>query len=124
MLEAENEASKGNVAKVEQQLKPIRERLRDISQRYDEIYTVQTRIGEWFTGRGRGVGGAVVNEVVGVMFECCRDETLLLQHSFCSDLIDIREKYFNGDLLRMVFKAVSLDIIFNFLKEINVFYNL
>lgn len=45
-LEAKNEASKDNVAKITRQLQPIRERLQDIGQRYDKIYKVQTKIGE------------------------------------------------------------------------------
>ena len=49
-LEAKNEASKENVTKIEQQLQPIRERINDIGQRYDEIYKMQTRIGEWCSG--------------------------------------------------------------------------
>ena len=59
------------------------------------------------------------------------DEPLSLEHIllFCSDLTDsdMRWKYFNVDSL---FKEVSSDIIFNFLKwnwkvkEINIFYKL
>ena len=37
----------------------------------------------------------------------------------CSDLIHIREKYFNVNSLKVLFKEVSSDIILNFLKEIN-----
>ena len=47
-------------------------------------------------------------------------ELLLL---FCSDLIDIGIKYFNVDLLKVLFE-ISLDIIFNCLKEIHIFYKL
>ena len=43
---------------------------------------------------------------------------------FCSDLIDIREHYFNVDSLKVLFKDVSSNIIFNFLKDINIFYKL
>ena len=40
------------------------------------------------------------------------------------DVIDIREKYFNVTSLKVLFKEVPSDIIFNFLKEINIFYKL
>ena len=43
---------------------------------------------------------------------------------FSSDLIDIREKYFKLDSLKVLFKQISSDIIFNFLKEISIFYKL
>ena len=44
---------------------------------------------------------------------------------FCSDLIDNREKYFNVYLLKVLFKEISSDIVFNCLKEIiNMFYKL
>ena len=42
----------------------------------------------------------------------------------CSDLIDIREKDFNVDSLKVLFKEVSSDITLNMLKEINIFYKL
>ena len=44
------------------------------------------------------------------------DERLSLEHILlsCSYLIDIREKYFNVDSLKVLFKEISSDIIFNF----------
>ncbi|KAL8624024.1 hypothetical protein ACOMHN_041614 [Nucella lapillus] len=42
--EAKYEASKDNVDKLEEQLKPVRERLTDIGQRYEKVYKVQTNI--------------------------------------------------------------------------------
>ena len=49
-------------------------------------------------------------------------EAILLS---CSDLIDIRQKlYFNVNSLKVLFNDVSSDIVFNFLKEINIFYKL
>ena len=46
------------------------------------------------------------------------DEPLSLEHTllFCSDLIDIREKYFNVDSL----KEISSDVVFNCQKQINL----
>ena len=47
-----------------------------------------------------------------------------LQHLLlsCSDLIDIRQKYFNVNPLKVLFKQVSSDMIFNFLKKNTIFY--
>ena len=54
-----------------------------------------------------------------------RDEPLLLEHYYFSDLTDIRRKYCHVDSMEVLFKEVSSDIIFNFfLKEINMFYKL
>ena len=56
---------------------------------------------------------------------CHPVEPLSLEHilRFGSDLIDIRQKYFIVDSLK-VFKEISSYVIFNFLKEINIFYKL
>ena len=52
------------------------------------------------------------------------DEPLSLEHICCSVLTDIRreKKYFKVASLKVLFEELSSDIIFNFLKEINVFY--
>ena len=34
----------------------------------------------------------------------------------------MRQKYFNVDSLKVLFKEISLDIISNFLKEINIIF--
>ena len=39
----------------------------------------------------------------------------------CSDFIEIREGHFTAKSLRMLFKDISPEKIFNFLKEINIF---
>ena len=39
----------------------------------------------------------------------------------CSDFIEIRESHFTAKLLRMLFKDILPEKIFNFLKEINIF---
>ena len=39
----------------------------------------------------------------------------------CSDFIEIRESHFTAKSLRMLFKDISPEKIFNFLKEINIF---
>ena len=39
----------------------------------------------------------------------------------CSDLIEIRESHFTAKSLRMLFKDISPEKMFNFLKEINIF---
>ena len=39
----------------------------------------------------------------------------------CSDFIEIRESHFTAKPLRMLFKDISPEKIFNFLKEINIF---
>ena len=51
------------------------------------------------------------------------NESLSLEHVLlrCSDLTDLTEKYFRANSMRMLFRDVSLDSIFDFLKEINVF---
>ena len=38
----------------------------------------------------------------------------------CSDFIEIRESHFTAKSLRMLFKDISPEKIFNFLKEINI----
>ena len=43
---------------------------------------------------------------------------------FCSDLIDIRQTYFNVNSLKVLFRDMYSDIIFNFLKEIKKIYKL
>ena len=62
----------------------------------------------------------------GATFCVSCDEPLSLEHILlsCSDPIDIRQKYFNVNLLKVLFKEVSSDIIFNFSKQINIFYKL
>ena len=39
----------------------------------------------------------------------------------CSDFIKIRESHFTAKSLRMLFKDISPEQMFNFLKEINIF---
>ena len=62
----------------------------------------------------------------GLLFLVCFDEPLSLEHILLlfSDLIDIRRKYCNVNTLKVLFKEVSSDIIFNLLKEINISYKL
>ncbi|KAK7096680.1 DNA repair protein RAD50-like [Littorina saxatilis] len=52
-LEAKYEASKENVIKIEKQLEPIRQRLTDIGQRYDEIYKIQSKIESFKSRKGQ-----------------------------------------------------------------------
>ena len=69
----------------------------------------------------------VLVEGRGAAFFCVScDEPLSLEQIvlFCSDLIDIREKNFNVDSLKVLFKEVCWNIIFNFLKERNIFCKL
>ena len=42
----------------------------------------------------------------------------------CSDFIEIRESHFTAKSLRMLFKDISPEKIFNFLKEINIFWKI
>ena len=51
------------------------------------------------------------------------DKRLTLEHILltCSDLIEIRESHFAAKSLRMLFKDISPQKVFNFLKEINIF---
>ena len=51
------------------------------------------------------------------------DKRLTIEHILltCSDCIEIRESHFTAKLLRMLFKDISPEKIFNFLKEINIF---
>ena len=51
------------------------------------------------------------------------DKRLTIEHNLltCSDFIETRESHFTAKSLRMLFKDISSQKIFNFLKEINVF---
>ena len=51
------------------------------------------------------------------------DKRLTIEHILltCSDFIEIRESYFTAKSLRMLFKDISPEKIFNVLKEINNF---
>ena len=53
------------------------------------------------------------------------DKRLTIEHILltCSDFIEIRESHFTAKSLRMLFKDISPEKIFNFLKEINIFGN-
>ena len=54
------------------------------------------------------------------------DKRLTIVHILltCSDFIEIRGSHFTAKSLRMLFKDISPEKIFNFLKEINIFGNL
>ena len=60
-------------------------------------------------------------------FECDKrfgcDKRLTIEHILltCSDFIEIRENHFTAKSLRMLFKDISPEKIFKFLKEINIF---
>ena len=41
-----------------------------------------------------------------------------------SDFIEIKESHFTAKSMRMLFKDISPEKIFNFLKEINIFGNI
>ena len=60
-----------------------------------------------------------------LFFVSC-DELLSLEHIllFCSDLMDVRKRYFNVDSLKVLFEEISSDVIFNCLKVINILYKL
>ena len=51
------------------------------------------------------------------------DKRLTIEHVLltCSDFIEIRESRFTAKSLRMLFKDILPEKIFNFLKEINIF---
>ena len=52
------------------------------------------------------------------------DKRLTIEH-ICSDFIEMRESHFTADKsLRMLFKDISPEKIFNFLKEINSFWKI
>ena len=58
---------------------------------------------------------------------CIRcDKRLTIEHILliCSDFIEIRESHFTAKSLRMKFKDISPENIFNVLKEINIFGNI
>ena len=42
----------------------------------------------------------------------------------CADLLEVRNKYFEHKTLYSVFRNVSPEIIFDFLREIGVFYKI
>ena len=51
------------------------------------------------------------------------DKRLTIEHILltCSDFIEIRQSHFTVKSLRMLFKDISPENIFYFLKEINIF---
>ena len=51
------------------------------------------------------------------------DKRLTIEHILltCSDFIEIRESHFTAKSLRMLFKDISPEKIFIFLKEVNIF---
>ena len=51
------------------------------------------------------------------------DKLLTIEHILltCSDFIKIRKSYFTAKSLHMLFRDISPEKIFNFLKEINIF---
>ena len=51
------------------------------------------------------------------------DQHLTIKHILltCSDFIEMRESHFTAQSLRVLFQDISLEKIFNFLKEINIF---
>ena len=51
------------------------------------------------------------------------DKPLTIEHILltCLDFIEIRESHFTAKSLRMLFKDISSEKIFNFLKEINIY---
>ena len=51
------------------------------------------------------------------------DKCLTIEHILltCSDFIEIRESYFTAKSLRMLFKDISPEFFFYFLKEMNIF---
>ena len=52
------------------------------------------------------------------------DKRLTLEHILlaCLDFIEIRESHFTAKSLRILFKDISPEKIFYFLKEINIFW--
>ena len=55
-----------------------------------------------------------------------RDECLTIEHILiiCSDFIETRERHFTAQSLRVLFQEVSLQKIFNILKEIHIFHKI
>ena len=51
------------------------------------------------------------------------NERLSVEHILitCSDFIETRESHFTVQSARVLFQEVSLEMIFNFMKEINIF---
>ena len=52
------------------------------------------------------------------------DELLTIKHTLltCSDLTEIRQNHFTAQSLRELFQEILREKIFNFLKEINIFW--
>ena len=52
------------------------------------------------------------------------DEVLSVEHILlsCADLIDARRKHYTSENMKELFRDVPPDVIFNFLKEVNVFH--
>ena len=42
----------------------------------------------------------------------------------CTDLLEIRNKYFEEDFLYLLFRNVIPEVVFDFLREIGVFYKI
>ena len=54
------------------------------------------------------------------------DKRLTIEHILhtCSNFTEIRENHFTAKSLHMSFKDISPEKIFNFLKEINIFWKI
>ena len=51
---------------------------------------------------------------------------LTVKHTLieCADLLEIREKYFEEKSLYLLFRNVIPEVVFDFLREIGVFYKI
>ena len=49
---------------------------------------------------------------------------ILEKHNECADLLEIRKKYFEEKSLYSLFRNVSPEVVFDFLREIGVFYKI
>ena len=86
--------------------------------RTEETVMAQLHIGHSFLTHSFLLKGEELPMCIGC------DKRLTIEHILltCSDFIEIRESHFTGKSLRMLFKDISPEKIFNFLKEIKYFW--
>ena len=57
-------------------------------------------------------------------FACNEPNTLKHILLTCSDLIQVRRKYFSAESMELLFRNVPPDSIFNFLREVNIYHQI
>ena len=86
--------------------------------RRDEVVLTRLHVGHSFLTHSFYFKG----EDSPMCFAC--DEVLSVEHVLlhCADLIDVRHKHFTSHSMKQLFRDVPPDVIFSFLKEINIYH--